>query len=189
MAHIIKSVVARLHLYSTRRKPQGSLYDVLVFDDYHVDWCLWHGADWKFVFWGMGHGLLLILHKLLYPQKAASNKFLKFSGALLTFHLVAVLWIFFRSTSIEASFESIRKIITENNFREIIAFGLARPEVLILIFLAALITFTPNFFKQKIFSNCLMLPLYLWPFIIIVLLQLIIQFRDNTIQPFIYFQF
>ena len=150
---------------------------------------LWHGADWKFVFWGMGHGLLLILHKLLYPQKAASNKFLKFSGVLLTFHLVAVLWIFFRSTSIEASFESIRKIITENNFREIIAFGLARPEVLILIFLAALITFTPNFYKQKIFSNFLMLPLYLWPFIIIVLLQLIIQFRDNTIQPFIYFQF
>ena len=25
---------------------------------------LWHGADWKFIFWGGAHGLLLILHKL-----------------------------------------------------------------------------------------------------------------------------
>jgi alginate O-acetyltransferase complex protein AlgI len=149
----------------------------------------WHGADWKFVFWGMGHGLLLVAHKLLFRKESNSKWFMNILGVIVTFHLVSLLWIFFRSATITSSFESILKIMTQNNLAEIAGFWIARPEVIVLIVLSAIIVFFPNNFKQKLISHCISLPLYLWPIIILCALQLIIQLRDNSIQPFIYFQF
>jgi D-alanyl-lipoteichoic acid acyltransferase DltB (MBOAT superfamily) len=149
----------------------------------------WHGADWKFVFWGLGHGLLLVAHKLIFPKDSTSHWFMRAGGMLLTFHFVAFLWIFFRSATIDTSFESIRKIAMENNFVEITGFWLARPEVIILLALSALIVFFPSNYKQRLISFTISLPLYLWPFLILAVLQLIVQLRDNSIQPFIYFQF
>jgi len=150
---------------------------------------LWHGADWKFVFWGMGHGLLLVAHKLISSKDSNPNVFFRFSGIMLTFHVVAALWIFFRASNISSSIESIRKIITQMNFLEIEGFWLARPEVLIILAISAIIVFFPKNYKQRIFSFTISSPLYLWPFIILAVTQLIIQLRDNSIQPFIYFQF
>ncbi|MFM7726849.1 MAG: MBOAT family O-acyltransferase, partial [Flavobacteriales bacterium] len=149
----------------------------------------WHGADWKFVFWGMGHGILLVAHKLIFPKSTTSNWFMRAGGMLLTFHFVAALWIFFRSSTIASSFESIRKIALETNLLEIEGFWLARPEVLILLGVSALIVFFPSNYKQRLISYTISLPLYLWPFLMLAVLQLIVQLRDNSIQPFIYFQF
>ena len=149
----------------------------------------WHGADWKFVFWGMGHGLLLVAHKLIFPKETASNQWLKAAGVLVTFHLVAFLWIFFRSSSITSSFESIYIITLKNNLLELAGFWEARSEVLILLLISAFIVFLPTNFKQKLISRCISLPLYLWPIFILIALQLIVQLRDDSIQPFIYFQF
>jgi alginate O-acetyltransferase complex protein AlgI len=150
---------------------------------------LWHGADWKFVIWGMGHGLLLVAHKLVFPKEIRTNHFIHVTGVLITFHLVAVLWIFFRSESITSSLLSIQKIAFENNVLEISGFWMSRPEILTLLIISAFIVFIPNYFKQKLFNHCIALPLYLWPIIILVALQIIVQLRDDTLQPFIYFQF
>ena len=149
----------------------------------------WHGADWKFVFWGMGHGLLLIIHKLIFQKDSHVSWFIRAGGVLLTFHFVALLWIFFRSATIDSSFNSIYKIVLENNPFEITAFWMARSEVIILLFISTIIVFLPNNYKQKLISRCISLPLYLWPFIILAALQTIVQLRDDSIQPFIYFQF
>lgn len=56
---------------------------------------LWHGASWTFVMWGGLHALFMILEH-------AAGRFLKFRfpdflKRLWTFHLVAILWIFFRA--------------------------------------------------------------------------------------------
>lgn len=59
---------------------------------------LWHGAQWTFVAWGMFLGLCLVLHKLWqrldpFPVPAPI-------GALLTFHVVCLGWVFFRAASL-----------------------------------------------------------------------------------------
>lgn len=70
---------------------------------------LWHGAAWPFVIWGIIHGLYLIVHRVIlrgrkpnlsWPQSLAGwvPCFLKI---FLTFHLVALAWVLFRSASIE----------------------------------------------------------------------------------------
>jgi D-alanyl-lipoteichoic acid acyltransferase DltB (MBOAT superfamily) len=149
----------------------------------------WHGANWKFVFWGMGHGALLIIHKLLFSKNTTSNMFYRIFGVIVTFHLVAFLWLFFRFDTIKSSFASIQNIILNNNLLELVDFWMARYEVIILLIISSLVVFFPSYYKQKIISRFINLPLYLWPIIILIALQLIVQFRENAIQPFIYFQF
>ena len=56
---------------------------------------LWHGAAWTFVVWGGIHGALLAAERLIKYQPAPGIA--RLAGVLITFHLVAVSWVFFRS--------------------------------------------------------------------------------------------
>jgi D-alanyl-lipoteichoic acid acyltransferase DltB (MBOAT superfamily) len=150
---------------------------------------IWHGANWKFIFWGCAHGMLLIVHKLFFKQSENPTRWAKVLGIAFTFHLVGILWIFFRASSFETAFESIQIMVTRLNPIDLIGFCYTRPEIIGLLVLSAFIVFLPWNLKQKLINRILSLPLYLWPIILLVALQLILQFRDNSIEPFIYFQF
>jgi len=78
---------------------------------------LWHGASWTFVLWGLYHGLLLSLQKII---KALRGKKKAFSGWLLrrwfdifiTFNLVCLGWILFRSNSLAGAIEAYKALFT-----------------------------------------------------------------------------
>ncbi len=78
---------------------------------------LWHGANWTFVFWGLLHGIYLVVQRISYPVYLFLNRYLTKSllslfGIVITFVLVNFAWIFFRSQSISEAFEIISKIIS-----------------------------------------------------------------------------
>jgi alginate O-acetyltransferase complex protein AlgI len=56
---------------------------------------LWHGANWTFAAWGAWHGALLVLHQAL----PAWQRMSVFWQRNLTFLLVTLGWVFFRSDS------------------------------------------------------------------------------------------
>lgn len=56
---------------------------------------LWHGAAWTFVVWGGIHGALLAAERFIKYRPATDLA--RFAGTLITFHLVAISWVFFRS--------------------------------------------------------------------------------------------
>lgn len=65
---------------------------------------LWHGANWTFVVWGGLHGLYLWIEKFFRDLRANKseevtkhNPWFGFLLALLTFMLVNITWVFFRS--------------------------------------------------------------------------------------------
>ncbi len=69
---------------------------------------LWHGAAWTFVIWGLYHGVLLILHRVASPwlkwiQPADPGDRACWTGLriVVTFHLVCLGWLIFRSESID----------------------------------------------------------------------------------------
>ncbi|MEN0054048.1 MAG: MBOAT family O-acyltransferase [Mucilaginibacter sp.] len=76
---------------------------------------LWHGANWKYLVWGLIHGLLLVAYQLL-------NKFnirikgLTFFKWLITFNLVCLAWVFFRANTVIDAFYILNKILTGNGF-------------------------------------------------------------------------
>ena len=63
---------------------------------------IWHGANWTFIVWGLLHGVLQCIEKLLgidpkgrFAQSAVL-RVLKPVRILITFSLVTLLWILFR---------------------------------------------------------------------------------------------
>jgi alginate O-acetyltransferase complex protein AlgI len=64
---------------------------------------LWHGANWTFVVWGGLHGLYLMAERWLRVRFAGSHAAdsiaSKVTLALLTYFLVNITWVFFRSPS------------------------------------------------------------------------------------------
>jgi alginate O-acetyltransferase complex protein AlgI len=57
---------------------------------------LWHGASWTFVVWGFYHGVLLAVHRAM-AWKRLGSAALRPLAIALTFLLVCVGWVFFRS--------------------------------------------------------------------------------------------
>lgn len=63
---------------------------------------LWHGANWTFLIWGGGHGLLLGLERAFLNQFSGAQKWLAipivrlFYGVFVLF-AVCLLWVFFRA--------------------------------------------------------------------------------------------
>lgn len=63
---------------------------------------LWHGASWKYVFWGAMHGVGLAIHKALSGKldKMPKRIYLNAISWTMTFVFVVFLWIFFRAADI-----------------------------------------------------------------------------------------
>lgn len=59
---------------------------------------LWHGANAKFLVWGFYHGVLVCIQRALRTPTVLTG-WARGGGVVLTFHLVAVGWIFFRADS------------------------------------------------------------------------------------------
>jgi len=80
----------------------------------------WHGVTWNFILWGLWHGLGLFIHNRwsdMTKAKAAAwastpvkQVILNISGILLTFHFVALGWIFFALSSSTISWQVIQKL-------------------------------------------------------------------------------
>ncbi len=63
---------------------------------------MWHGSTVMFLIWGLGHGVLRVAEDMLesiLPQKKEGflHAILHLCGIIITFCLVSLLWIFFRS--------------------------------------------------------------------------------------------
>lgn len=153
---------------------------------------LWHGADWKFVFWGGMHGLGLIVHKIFHQtvREMEWNKhLLKPLGWILTFHFVAFLWIFFRADSFATAASSINKIIFTLDLSYALPFIQTRGLFLFLLLAGYFIHFVAAEDKKRMSEYFGTLPLLAKAFILILVIQVILQVQNENVQPFIYFQF
>ena len=151
----------------------------------------WHGADWRFIFWGFAHGLALAFHKAwsqFFPSKS-NTRFSQIWGVILTFHFVAFCWIFFRAISFQSAFTSITQICTNFNWTDFGGFWISRSETGFMLIFAAFIAFVSPTLKDNFYRIIQTLPSFTWIILVLFVLQIIIQFKDDVVQPFIYFQF
>lgn len=152
---------------------------------------LWHGASWMFVAWGAGHGAGLIIQKLNKPwlDKLPDTRVVRFLCWLLTFSFVSLLWVFFRASSIEKAAAMLRHAVTDFNFAYALPFLQARTTwcaFVALIFVWH--TINPSGYRQlqKAFvHSCWLVKVLLF----LAVIQLVLQFQTDSVQPFIYFSF
>jgi D-alanyl-lipoteichoic acid acyltransferase DltB (MBOAT superfamily) len=102
--------------FAARRYPKTSLLWLIV----AMAGCgLWHGAAWTFIFWGLWHGFLLLLNQTLlkrfFPPAVAleeRSRTRDLLPMLLTFILVTLGWLLFRSQSMEQAWHILVSIVS-----------------------------------------------------------------------------
>lgn len=68
---------------------------------------IWHGANWTFILWGILHGLFSVLDRIF---ENVQKKVFEPAKWIVTFAIVNVLWLLFRSESISQWYGIIRTI-------------------------------------------------------------------------------
>jgi len=85
---------------------------------------IWHGAGYKFVFWGLMHGSYQVVGELMTPVKVFLNRELKLENhpyfkktcnTVTTFILVMFAWIIFRAERLKTGLSMIKSIFTVHN--------------------------------------------------------------------------
>ncbi len=153
---------------------------------------LWHGASWNYVFWGVYHGVFLILERsflLRLLQKAG-----KFVGILYCFIVVVLGWVFFRLENINHAFAYAKKmfafdfdvsraIVTLNDF-DIIVF------VAILFSFITVVKPVKAMHDRIFYGNLLRNEYVLFTLGSIFLYLLCVMYISaGNFNPFIYFRF
>ncbi len=152
---------------------------------------LWHGASWRFVFWGAIHGVALAIERLLNYPKWLQNrgKLLKFFGVIITFHVWAFSMIFFRAQSYKIAFDMIHQIAHYFHAEVFPQFVSAYPVVVALFVIGMLTHFLPEKWEEWMKVTIGKSPLALQALYLVVIIWIVVQFKSSDIQPFIYFQF
>lgn len=141
------------------------------------------------------HGTALALDKaktqLLkkYKINIQHHKLYKIGGWLVTFHLVAFCWIFFRASSFESAISLLNQIASNFNAKLFIQLILGYQSVFILMAIGFAIHFIPASFETKIKKRITQSPSLLQATLLAIMIYLVYQTRSAEVQPFIYFQF
>lgn len=152
---------------------------------------LWHGASWMFVLWGAIHGVGLVIHKACksWLDRIPNTIPVRFIAWLITFSYVAFAWIFFRAPSLDNAYAVINQIGTDFSWDYLVPFIKARPMWSVFVFLGLwLHTIRSHDYKwmQHLFVKA---PWIVKLIIFLIVMQLVINFRQDNVQPFIYAQF
>jgi alginate O-acetyltransferase complex protein AlgI len=133
--HISLSTWLRDYLYislgGNRRGPRRTHANLLIT---MILGGLWHGASWNFVIWGTLHGLLLVASKTtmnardtFYARLGMPDVVRDTIRRIITFHLVCLIWVFFRAESLPDSLTIIQGMLIPSGdlfvAKNILAFG------------------------------------------------------------------
>ncbi len=148
---------------------------------------LWHGASWNFILWGGLHAAYLAIERqlqALWPGFWKSRSYVILTlRFLITFNVVAVTWIFFRSASFA---NTVRILHNLTDFSGHIPDGACGPAAVFLFTLIGLHWLSGRLSWQdrlKSMTGPMVVATYT------VGLVLLVVFNANVSAPFIYFKF
>jgi alginate O-acetyltransferase complex protein AlgI len=148
---------------------------------------LWHGAAWTFVAWGVYHGALLVVERLLKNLWGYAPGGVP--GVILTFVLVTIGWVFFRSSTIDGSFRYLGAMFGPARAAEV-GPGLSEfltPSTMFYLGISALFAFVPAVpSRVAMIGNRTILK---GGFAIAAMVISIAYLSEQTFKPFIYFRF
>lgn len=152
---------------------------------------LWHGAAWKFVFWGAMHGVGLAVHKMCKPilKKIPDNWLTVLIFWAVTFTYVSLLWVFFRAKDFSDSVLIISNIFVNFDWAQIPQFFEARMVWCVMMICLVAFHFVPRGLSQAMQGMFIKSPWIVKLAAFILVVQLVIEFMSEEVAPFIYFQF
>jgi alginate O-acetyltransferase complex protein AlgI len=78
---------------------------------------LWHGANWTFVFWGLYHATLVLIHRLVTPYVKSLPRWMNdFGGWAITLPLAMLSWIPFRAADMKTVWTMFGKVFDPSQY-------------------------------------------------------------------------
>jgi D-alanyl-lipoteichoic acid acyltransferase DltB (MBOAT superfamily) len=153
----------------------------------------WHGAAWKFILWGVYHGILLVIYARIRPylmRMKPGPPFLsgiwKAAKVLLVFHLFCIGILFFAAETTPEVFLILRSIVLGW------AKGLSYSTSFIAFLIATIIPLALiEYFQHRDDDKTAIFraPVLVRALVYYVLFYLIISYGDFNAQKYYYFQF
>ncbi|PTX99786.1 hypothetical protein DB346_18385 [Verrucomicrobia bacterium LW23] len=148
---------------------------------------LWHGAEWRYVIWGVLHGtgmtLVTIYYQLTGREKVEST-IGRVVGGILTFHFVCACWIFFRAENLEVVAAMFAKMAQLH-----MGTAMLNPNVVLILLLAAALHFAPNSSAEWFERRFAEMPNYAQAACFIALFGIIAATTSGKAMPFVYYEF
>ena len=137
---------------------------------------------------------MLIIHKLyrrIFPvaKDYRAGLFRHFLNVLLTFHVVAAGWIFFRAPSLDIAWQILTQIFTNFRPEAIPAFVSGYAVIFVALVAGYLLHFAPHRWSQWLQRELSWSPLVVKAAILALVLFFVLQVRSSELVPFIYSQF
>lgn len=171
----------------------------------------WHGASWMYVIWGAAHGVLLVVHKMIrgfLPADTVSKTTVTESGQvetvtvasrmapvyravnmIVTFLLVAAIFMLFRARSIEDVSMMWHQIIYDFHLSVAPQFIGSYMSIVLAMGVGYFVHILPSSITSPIKRGFMASPVLIQTIILTLILFIAIQVRSSDIVPFIYLQY
>ena len=151
---------------------------------------IWHGANWTFLVWGLGHGLLTGLEGALPADRLQKSRLGRLFGRVYTLLAVTLLFVIFRAESLSAGWAMIGAMFTGSATPAGLVTLLQLLQPAALLALALAVVFAGGL-RERLYRRCTA-PVYAHLARIgslALLLLCILSLSTGGFHPFLYFQF
>ena len=131
------------------------------------------------------------LHKLCLPllRRIPNKWFVRILSWTITFVFLNITWVFFRANSMETAWNILQQAALNLDWAYLCPFVIARPMWTLMVLLVMIMHIVPERRYSRIRTRFIYAPWYVKFIIVLLVLQLVVQFHTNSVQPFIYSQF
>ena len=156
---------------------------------------IWHGANWTFVLWGFGHGLLSSLEDLgvIPAKRLSSSRGGRVIGRLYTMLAVTLLFVIFRADSISQAFRMIALMFSgsASSYGTFLCRSLLTPAACAVLLIAVLFAGNlPIRLKEAVGAReSAAWQITVSLFFLAVYILCLMSLARGGFNPFIYFQF
>lgn len=152
---------------------------------------VWHGAGWNFLIWGGMHGIGLVSQKFVLEKmpRVFSLRISRLLGGVVTFLFVNLLWVFFRAASFQDALLMLSRIFTAADFEIFPSFFMERQLWTIVLGTSFVLIFLPDKIMRQLEAKFVRARWFVKLLLFCVLVQVILEFKGETVSPFIYASF
>lgn len=151
---------------------------------------LWHGADFRFIIWGLLHGVGLVVEKTWQQFTGGSGGMMKrFFSIFVTFNFVNFCWIFFRAEDpghVKIMLLQILKHFSPGNWYDVLT---AYSSVFLIISAGYLVHFIPEYIKESWRGIFIKIPVPVQLTVVMIVAVMLYSMSMADSLPFIYFRF
>jgi alginate O-acetyltransferase complex protein AlgI len=151
----------------------------------------WHGGALTYIVWGLLNGIIMGVEVLLskYRKKVRKKTNTILYNVLnwfITFHVIALLWIIFRCATLNDAWLMLSQVFGNMDWAYVGLFFSVRGMFVFVLFASIALYAIPVKWFTIISNYFVKIPFWAKMILFIIVVQLIVQFQSETVQPFIY---